>query len=132
MNSPSGQSRGGTPIGERALQSARRTQVRWIRTRVDRRSAFLFFFLTFVAQSTDREGTGDHRRHSLAKIGAESEKILPLDDDSGAGCIARTRLLALNSSLPGLTRQSMRRCRTHYRSLVVSEIQHGPPGQARW
>ena len=39
---PQAESRGGTPIGERALQSARRTQVRWIRTRVDRRSAFLF------------------------------------------------------------------------------------------
>ena len=41
---PQAEGRGGTPIGERALQSARRAQVRWIRTRVDRRSAFLFFF----------------------------------------------------------------------------------------
>src|ERR1700733_15478531 len=100
MNSPSGQSRGGTPIGERALQSARRTQVRWIRTRVDRRSAFLFFFLTFVAQSTDREATGNHRRHSLAKIGAESEKISRRDDDSGANRIARTGKLVIASAFP--------------------------------
>ena len=44
-----------------------------------RHSAFRFpflFFLHFVGQSTDREATGHHRRHSLAKIGAESEEIL--------------------------------------------------------
>jgi hypothetical protein len=35
-----------------------------------------FFFRTFVARSADREDTGIHRRHSLAKIGAESEEIL--------------------------------------------------------
>src|ERR1700691_1257605 len=33
---PQAESRGGTPIGERAALCARRTQVRWIRTRVDR------------------------------------------------------------------------------------------------
>jgi hypothetical protein len=32
----------------------------------------LLSFLTFVAQSADRETTGIHRRHSLTKIGAES------------------------------------------------------------
>jgi hypothetical protein len=44
-----------------------------------RLSAFrfpFFFFLTVVARSSDREATGIHRRHSLAKIGAESEEIL--------------------------------------------------------
>jgi hypothetical protein len=46
--------------------------------------------LTFVAQSADREDTGIHRRHSLAKIGAESKEILRRDEDSGAECIART------------------------------------------
>ena len=51
---PLAQSRGGTPIGERALQSARRTQVRWIRTRVDRRSAS--FFLSFVQSMTRKNG----------------------------------------------------------------------------
>jgi hypothetical protein len=43
-------------------------------------SAFRFLaffpFLHFVARSADREDTGGHRRHSLAKIGAESEEIL--------------------------------------------------------
>ena len=61
-----------------------------------RHSAFRFpflFFLHFVGQSTDREATGNHRRHSLTKIGAESEKILRRDDHSGADRIARTRLL---------------------------------------
>jgi len=28
-----------------------------------------------VAQSADRETTGIHRRHALAKIGAESERF---------------------------------------------------------
>jgi hypothetical protein len=43
-----------------------------------RRSAFrfLFFLSSIVAQSTDRETTGHHRRHSLAKIGAVSGEIL--------------------------------------------------------
>jgi hypothetical protein len=37
-----------------------------------------FFLLSYiVAQSADREATGNHRRHSLAKIGAESEEFLP-------------------------------------------------------
>ena len=35
-----------------------------------------FPFVHFVARSTDRETTGHHRRHSLAKIGAESGEIL--------------------------------------------------------
>ena len=60
----------------------------WLR--VSRRSASLLSFLTFVARSTDREITGIHRRHSLAKIGAESEEFLLRDDDSGADRIART------------------------------------------
>ena len=46
----------------------------WLR--VSRRSASLLSFLTFVAQGADREGIGSHRRFSLAKIGAESERIL--------------------------------------------------------
>jgi hypothetical protein len=33
-------------------------KVQWIRISVFRRSAFLFFFLTFVAQSADRDGAG--------------------------------------------------------------------------
>ena len=37
---------------------------------------FLFFLSYIVAQSTDREATGPHRRRSLAKIGAESGEIL--------------------------------------------------------
>jgi hypothetical protein len=49
-----------------------------------------------VAQSSDREDAGGHRRSSLAKIGAESESVAALfdarDDDSGAGRIARTLL----------------------------------------
>jgi hypothetical protein len=37
----------------------------------------LLFLLSYiVARSADREGTGNHRRYSLAKIGAESEEIL--------------------------------------------------------
>jgi hypothetical protein len=41
-------------------------------------SAFRFLILlsSIVAQSKDRETTGHHRRHSLAKIGAESGEIL--------------------------------------------------------
>jgi hypothetical protein len=72
---PFGENRGGTPMGERPLQRASRTQkVRRIRISVVRRSAFLFFLrFHFVAQSIDREGASDHRRHSLTKIGAESE-----------------------------------------------------------
>ena len=35
-----------------------------------------FPLLHFVAQSADREDTGVHRRHPLAKIGAESREIL--------------------------------------------------------
>jgi len=35
-----------------------------------------FLFLHFVARSADRENAGVHRRHSLAKIGAESGEIL--------------------------------------------------------
>src|SRR5580692_3586829 len=50
---PQAEGRGGTPIGERALQSARRAQVRWIRTRVDRRSAFLFL-LSYIRGSKRR------------------------------------------------------------------------------
>ena len=83
--------RGGTPRGERAALCARRTSLgcgRWLR--VSRRSASLLSFLTFVAQSTDRETIGIHRRNALTKIGAESGKFLPRDDDSGANRIART------------------------------------------
>src|SRR3984957_17121454 len=68
---PVAESRGGTPRGERAALCARRTPLGcggWIR--VSRRSASLLSFLTFVARSADREATGSHRRHSLAKIGA--------------------------------------------------------------
>ncbi len=96
---PVAESRGGTPRGERAALCARRTPLGcggWLR--VSRRSASLLSFLTFVAQGTDRETIGIHRRHSLTKIGAESEAfrrfILWSDEDSGADRIARTRLLA--------------------------------------
>src|ERR1700722_15938113 len=68
-----------------AQRSARAAPARcggWLR--VSRRSASLLSFLTFVAQSADREDTGIHRRYSLTKIGAKSEEILPRDDDSGA------------------------------------------------
>jgi len=57
MQSPFGESRGGTPMGERALQGASRMQVRRIRISVFRRSAFLFFFHV-VAQRPDRDGAG--------------------------------------------------------------------------
>src|SRR5580658_3816376 len=82
---PLAESRGGTPRGERAALCARRTPLGcggWIR--VSRRSASLLSsVLTFVAQSADREDTGIHRRCSLAKIGAESEEILPLEQQLG-------------------------------------------------
>jgi hypothetical protein len=58
-----------------------------------RHSAFRFpflFFLHFVGQSTDREATGHHRRHSLAKIGAEGGEIGSLNNNSDANRIART------------------------------------------
>src|SRR5580704_3578839 len=88
---PSGQSRGGTPIGERALQSARR---------IERCGGYgpaligvplsFFIFLTFVAQSADREvpvtTAGILWRRSVRR----AESFLPLDDDSGANRIART------------------------------------------
>src|SRR5580692_11366155 len=62
-------------------------------------------FLTFHARSSDREGTGIHRRHSLAKIGAEGEKFVTLfgarDDDSGADRIARMRSFASAPTIVG-------------------------------
>jgi len=47
--------------------------------------------------------------------------------------MSHRRFLSL-SSLPGLTRQCMRRSGSlvPHRSFVVRLIQHGPPGQARW
>src|SRR5580692_2410725 len=47
---------------------------RWLRA-CRRSASLLFSVLTFVARSADREGTGNHRRCSLAKIGAEGEEI---------------------------------------------------------
>jgi hypothetical protein len=44
-----------------------------------------------VTQSTDREATGNHRWHSLTKIGAESEGFCGLEERLGCGRIARTR-----------------------------------------
>jgi hypothetical protein len=72
-----------------------------------RLSAFRFLaFLPFVlgnARSKDREDTGVHRRHSLAKIGAESKEFLPRDDDSGADRIARTRRLVIAGLDPAIS-----------------------------
>ena len=56
----------------------------WLR--VFRRSAFLVVLsLPLVAQGTDREATGTHRRHSLAKIGVEGERFLQLKQQLGCG-----------------------------------------------
>jgi hypothetical protein len=77
MNSPLGQNRGGTPIGERALQSARRIERCGGYGSASFGVPLSFFLLSYIeARSSDRECTGIHRRHSLAKIGAESEEIL--------------------------------------------------------
>src|SRR5580698_2351586 len=80
------ESRGGTPRGERAAIRARRTSqgaaVGYASLGVP-----LPCFLPFVlgnARSTDREDTGIHRRHSLAKIGAESEELV-LEQQLGCG-----------------------------------------------
>src|SRR3984957_13403368 len=74
---PMAESRGGTPRGERAALCARRTPQGcggWLR--VSRRSASLLSsVLTVGAQGADRETTGIHRRHSLAKIGAEGGEV---------------------------------------------------------
>ena len=107
---PQAQSRGGTPIGERALQSARR---------IERCGGYgpaligvpLPFLLSYiVAQSADREATGNHRRHSLAKIGAESGEFLPSDDDSGANRIARTMRLVIAGLDPAIPIMVARPC----------------------
>jgi hypothetical protein len=76
MNSPLGQNRGGTPIGERVLQSARRNESCGGYGSASFGVPLSLFLLSYiVAPSSDREATGNHRRHSLAKIGAESEEI---------------------------------------------------------
>jgi hypothetical protein len=63
-------------MGERALQSARRTERCGGYGSASVGVPLSFFLSYIVAQSTDREGTGNHNRHSLAKIGAESGEIL--------------------------------------------------------
>ncbi len=63
---------------EASAQRSARAAPRRVRRLDTRLSAFrflAFFFLTVVAQGADREDTGIHRRHSLTKIGAESEEI---------------------------------------------------------
>src|ERR1700691_1282046 len=60
----------------RFAKRAPHREMRLVPTRVVRRSASFFLLSSIVAQSTDREATGPHRRHSLAKIGAESREIL--------------------------------------------------------
>jgi hypothetical protein len=75
MESPFGENRGGTPIGERAFAGrALHRQVQRLLC-VCRRSAFLSLLLTFVAQGSDRDGAGHHRWRHLTKIGAESETL---------------------------------------------------------
>jgi hypothetical protein len=76
MESPFGENRGGTPIGERAFAGrALHRQVQRLLC-VCRRSAFLFLLtLSFVAQSSDRDGARDHRWRHLTKIGAMSETL---------------------------------------------------------
>ena len=73
MESPLGQNRGGTPIGERAFagRALHRQVQRFLRL-----SAFRFPFSSLrVAQSSDRDGARDHRWRHLTKIGAESETL---------------------------------------------------------
>src|ERR1700691_1190983 len=60
----------------RFAKRAPHREMRLVPTRVVRRSASFFLSSSIVARSTDRETTGPHRRHSLAKIGAESREIL--------------------------------------------------------
>jgi hypothetical protein len=43
----------------------------------------------------DREVTGNHRWHSLTKIGAASERFVELEERLGCRCIARTELLVM-------------------------------------
>jgi hypothetical protein len=62
----------------RFAKRAPHRKMRLVPTRVVRRSASFFLLSYIVAQSTDRETTGHHRRHSLAKIGAESERFVVL------------------------------------------------------
>ncbi len=77
-----------------------------------------------VAQSADRDGAGSHRWRHLAKIGAESKAFVAfswLANTARARSASRER--SPMSSLPGLTRQSMRRsenthgCRTRHVSM---------------
>jgi hypothetical protein len=72
MESPFGENRGGTPIGERALQGARCTGKCSGYASVGVLLPYSFF-LHFVAQSADRDGARDHRWRHLTKIGAASE-----------------------------------------------------------
>jgi hypothetical protein len=65
-----------------------------------------------VARSADREDTGNHRRYSLAKIGAESKEFLPRDEDSGANRIARTILHAVIAGLDPAIHAAARRVPT--------------------
>jgi hypothetical protein len=97
MTSPSGESRGGTPEGERALQGARRSRKSCGGYGSASFGVPLSFssFLTVVAQSADRDGAGTHRRRHLTKIGAESELSCRLNNTSDADRIARTRSLVI-------------------------------------
>ena len=76
MESPFGQNRGGTPIGERAFAGrALHRQVQRLLC-VCRRSAFLFLLmLTFRGSSIDRDGAGYHRQCHLTKIGVGSKAL---------------------------------------------------------
>jgi hypothetical protein len=90
-------------MGERARQGARCTGRCSLSTAsVGVPSSFASFILE-CAQSSDRDGAGSHRRRHLTKIGAGSGRRFVAfhcgrDDNSGAGCIPRTRLLVIARS----------------------------------
>ena len=92
----------------RARSALRAPHPAWVRRLATRLSAFRFlaFFRSLLELLETRivRLPASHRRYSLTKIGAESEKFETLfgarDEDSGADRIARTRVLVLSSPLP--------------------------------
>jgi hypothetical protein len=77
---PLGKSRGGTPMGERPLQRASRTEKcgGYGSAFVGVPLPYFFLRLHFVVRSNDRDGAGPHRLCPLTKIGAESEGFVAL------------------------------------------------------
>jgi hypothetical protein len=80
--SPLGKSRGGTPQGVRALQGARRTQVRRILVCVFRRSAFLYFFRS-PGERSETRGSARKLNHR-SRMSLRSSGLLAAHDRDGA------------------------------------------------